>query len=90
MVEVFAEGPSVRALKGKHQGFQPVNDSDNKAAGRRVLKLKSPSNRSQTTKKAVTPLREAASWADEYKRKMQADMDALGFSQHELTEPKRS
>ena len=89
MVEVFAEGPRVRTLKGKHQGFQPVNDSDNKAAGRRVLKLKSPSNRSPATKKAATPLRDAATWADEYKRKMQADMDALGVSGNGLAEPKR-
>lgn len=89
MVEVFLEAPRVRALKGKNQGFQPVNDSDNKAAGRSVLKLKAPSNRSQAAKKAVTPFRDAASWADEYKRKMQADMDALGFSEHGLTEPKR-
>jgi hypothetical protein len=77
-----------------------VNDSDNKAAGRRVLKLKAPSNRNQASnrpvtpvrdqasKKAVTPVRDAASWSDEYKRKMQADMDALGSSGHGFTELK--
>jgi hypothetical protein len=62
---------------------------------RRTLKLKSPSNKAKLTapraRPAVAPAprpasnspqsRESGTWADVYKKKMQEDMDALGFGE---------
>jgi hypothetical protein len=48
---------------------------------RSTLKLKSPIARTSVAPvKAAARKPEAASWADEHKRRMQADMDALGFA----------
>ena len=64
-----------------------VKDGDD-SAPRRVLKLKAPLTRARTAEPAPASAvprptlpqpRDAGSWADVYKRKMQADMDALGF-----------
>ncbi len=64
---------------------------------RRTLKLKAPSAKAKLTasrapapapivpapRPASNPLqsRESGTWADVYKKKMQADMDALGFGE---------
>jgi lysyl-tRNA synthetase class I len=49
------------------------------SAPRSVLKLKTPSTRLRPPEPSVPQPRDAGSWSDVYKRKMQADMDALGF-----------
>jgi hypothetical protein len=62
---------------------------------RRTLKLKAPSGKTKLTAprapapavpvarpaSAAPPSREPGTWADVYKKKMQADMDALGFGE---------
>jgi hypothetical protein len=65
---------------------------------RRTLKLKSPATRTivAPAKTSVAPAKvaprkpEAASWSDEHKRRMQADMDALGFVKDEPGSRERS
>jgi len=56
-------------------------EESKKGVLRGTLKLKSPAVRTFTAPaKGVTRKPEAASWADEHKHRMQADMDALGFA----------
>jgi hypothetical protein len=62
-----------------------------KRVSRSTLKLKSPAVRTSVAPaktlvapaKTVTRKPDAASWSDEHKRRMQADMDALGFVKDE-------
>ena len=65
------------------------------AEARRTLKLKAPANKAKVapprTQGPITPPprpaagsqqgRDSGTWADVYKKKMQADMDALGFGE---------
>jgi hypothetical protein len=65
------------------------HSSNHPAAARTTLKLKNgarKSTRENKTPAATTPIRESkvkpgAHWSDEYKERMQADMDALTSQQ---------
>lgn len=59
-------------------------DNPNSTSPRPTLKLKAGARRPTEPKKAITPqqdkkgkLKPGAQWSDEYKERMQADMDAL-------------
>jgi hypothetical protein len=63
----------------------PVNSSSNPTPSRSTLKLKGAARKSSDESKAPplpqprqkAPAKPGAHWSDEYKRRMQADMDAL-------------